>query len=218
MEMLEVMKARHSVRQYTNKEIPVNIRKQLLDKVGQLNQESGLHMQLFFDEPECFDSAKAHYGKFSGVRNYLSIVGKKDANLDEKSGYYGEQIVLLAQSLGINSCWVGLTHGKSHAYIGKGEKQSVVIALGYGENQGVSHKTKDIDALCSVKEDMPDWLKQGMEGAMLAPTAMNQQKFLISYDGNHLKAKVNGRGFFAKMDLGIVKYHFECLSGHTFDD
>lgn len=217
MEIMEVMKQRHSVRQYLDKPVPEDIRKKLLEEVEKQNLESGLHMQIFFDEPECFDSAMAHYGKFTGVKNYLAIVGKKSSDLDEKSGYYGEKIVILAQSLGLNSCWVGMTHGKSHAVIGKAEKQTIVISLGYGKNQGVAHKSKPMEKLCSVKGNMPDWFRTGMEAAMLSPTAVNQQKFLISWDGTRLTAKQNGAGFFAKEDLGIVKCDFEMASGHKFD-
>lgn len=216
-EIIELMRERHSVRQYTDLPIPQDVREKLLTEMTRLNRESGLHMQLFFDEPECFDSAMAHYGKFTGVRNYLAIVGKKSADLEEKSGYYGEKIVLLAQSLGLNSCWVGLTHGKSHAEIGRGEKQVIVVSLGYGEDQGVTRKTKTIEQLCQVAGEMPDWFRVGMEGALLAPTAVNQQKFLITWDGQDLAARVNGRGFFSKTDLGIVKCHFELASGHAFD-
>lgn len=216
-EIIELMRERHSVRQYTDLPIPQDVREKLLTEMTRLNRESGLHMQLFFDEPECFDSAMAHYGKFTGVRNYLAIVGKKSADLEEKSGYYGEKIVLLAQSLGLNSCWVGLTHGKSHAEIGRGEKQVIVVSLGYGEDQGVTRKTKTIEQLCQVAGEMPDWFRAGMEGALLAPTAVNQQKFLITWDGQDLAARVNGRGFFSKTDLGIVKCHFELASGHAFD-
>lgn len=217
MEWLEVMKARHSVRQYTDQAIPEDIRKQLMDETEKLNQESGLHMQLFFDEPDCFTSMMARYGKFTGVKNYLSIVGKKGADLEEKAGYYGEKFLLLAQSLGINSCWVGMTHGKSKARIARGEKQVIIISLGYGKTQGVAHKNKDMSQLCRVKGEMPDWFKKGMEAAMLAPTAVNQQKFLILFDGKKLTARVNGRGFFTKTDLGIVKRDFEMASGHRFD-
>ena len=144
-------------------------------------------------------------------------MGKKGSDLEEKAGYYGEKIVLLAQSQGINSCWVGLTHGKSKAVIEKGEKLVIIIALGYGKTQGAAHKSKPMEKLSSVKGDMPDWFKTGMEGAMLAPTAVNQQKFLISYNSSKLTAKVNGTGFFSKVDLGIVKCDFELASGHTFD-
>lgn len=218
MEWIEVMKQRHSVRQYTDQKIPMEIQEKLKAEVERLNTESNLHMQLFFDEPDCFDSRMAHYGKFTNVKNYLSIVGKKKPKLEEKAGYYGEKVVLLAQSLGINSCWVGMTHGKSDAIVNKDEKQVIVVSLGYGENQGVAHKSKPMDKLCSVTGDVPTWFHTGMEAAMLSPTAVNQQKFLISYDGKKLSAKVNGRGFFFKVDLGIVKCDFELASGHTFDE
>lgn len=89
MDLTQAMKERHSVRQYTDRPIPEDVREKLVSEMERLNQESGLHMQLFFDEPACFDSARAHYGKFSGVTDYLAIVGKKTPDLDEKAGYGG---------------------------------------------------------------------------------------------------------------------------------
>lgn len=82
------------------------------------------------------------YGKFHGVENYLVMAGQKDDDLDERIGYYGEQLVLLAQALGLNTCWAGLSYRKvNEAYkIEKGEKLTCMIALGYGETQGVSHQ------------------------------------------------------------------------------
>lgn len=217
MDIMEVMKARHSVRQYTDRPIPQDIRQKLASEVERLNQRSGLHMQLFFDEPECFAAARARYGSFSGVRNYLAIVGRKRPGLEENAGYYGERIVLLTQELGLNSCWVGLTHGKSAATIAAGEKQVTIVTLGYGKTQGVAHKVKPAAEVSSVKGPVPDWFERGLQAALLAPTAVNQQKFLISWDGAALKAQIKGRGFFTKTDLGIVKCHFELASGHSFD-
>lgn len=216
MDILELMKTRHSVRQYRDQRIPDDKRTQLLHETNRLNEESGLHMQLFFDEPDCFQSLMAHYGRFTNVKNYLVIVGKKEPDLEEKAGYYGQRIVLLAQQLGLNSCWVGMTHGKSKAQINKNDKQVILICLGYGENQGVPHQSKPMADLCSIKGEMPAWFKRGMMAAMLSPTAINQQKFIIRYDGQSLTAALNGRGFFAKTDLGIVKCDFELASGHMF--
>ena len=104
MEMMKLMEERHSVRQYEDKRIEDEKRKVLVDEIEKINRETGLHVQIFFDEPKCFDSLMAHYGKFTGVQNYIALVGKKGSNLDEKCGYYGEQLVLLAQSLGLNTC------------------------------------------------------------------------------------------------------------------
>lgn len=69
-----------------------------------------------------------------------------------------------------------------------------------------------METLCPAAGAMPEWFRRGMEAAMLAPTAMNQQKFTISLSGSTVTAKSSG-GFYSKTDLGIVKYHFEIGAG-----
>ncbi len=207
------MKQRHSVRQYKDVAVDAKQRTVLNELVKGINRETGLHIQIFYDEPQCFDSFMAHYGKFSGVKNYVALVGKKSQNLEETLGYYGEKIVLKIQELGLNSCWVAMTHGKSKAEVRKGEKQVCLIAFGYGETQGAPHKSKPLQAVCNHTTSMPEWFLNGMEAALLAPTAMNQQKFFITYVSD---SKINascGKGFYTKLDLGIVTYHFEMGSG-----
>lgn len=210
MDIMEIMEQRHSVRQYMEQKIEIEKRNILNELVTELNQESGLHMQIFYDEPDCFDSLMAHYGNFKNVSNYIAIVGnKKD---EEKAGYYGEQLILKCQELGINSCWVALTHGKTKAKLAKGEKLLIVISIGYGVNQGVPHKSKPMEELFKA-DDKPEWFLKGMKAACLAPTAMNQQKFFFELNKGVVTAKAL-MGFYAKIDLGIVKYHFEVASGH----
>lgn len=213
MELLELMKNRHSVRSYTDKKIEGEVKENLEAFIQQCNREGDLHMQLIVDEPECFSTMMAHYGKFSNVKNYIAVVGKKSADLDERCGYYGEKVVLHAQGLGLNTCWVALTFSKSKAVfkVDGGEKLCLVIALGYGETAGVSHKSKSVQDVSDAHE-MPQWFKKGVEAALLAPTAMNQQKFTFHLDGNEVHAKA-GLGFYSKIDLGIVKYHFEAIAG-----
>lgn len=152
----------------------------------------------------------AHYGKFSGVKNYIALIGKKGKLLDELCGYYGERIVIKATQLGLNTCWVAMSYKKipSAFVIDKGEKLVVVIALGYGTTNGVMHKSKTIDQVSNASKETPDWFNQGVELALLAPTAMNQQKFKIIYDQNTVTFK-SGIGFYSKVDIGIIKYHFE---------
>lgn len=215
MDILEVMKSRHSVRQYTDRKIEDEKRGILEKEVEACNQESGLNLQIVYDDSSCFDSMLARYGKFSGVSNYIAVVGKKTAHLEEKGGYYGERLVLKAQELGLNTCWVGLTYGKSKckAKIEKGEKLLCVISLGYGQSAGSMHKNKSLNEVCNVTTSMPEWFAKGMEGALLAPTATNQQKFFFELVEDKVTVKA-GKGFYVKMDLGIVKYHFEIASGH----
>lgn len=214
MNLTEAMKARHSVRQYKSTPIGAETLLALQTEVKACNRESGLHIQLVTDEPKAFAGFMAHYGKFSGVTNYIAMIGKKGPGLDEKCGYYGERMVLKAQQLGLNTCWVAMTYSKIKTAfeIGQGEKLCIVIALGYGETQGVEHKSKSLSEVTKVTGSMPDWFKKGAEAALLAPTAMNQQKFLLTQNGNQVSLKA-GVGFYTKIDLGIVKYHFEVGAG-----
>lgn len=210
MQMLDLMKERHSVRQYSDKKIDGDVKTKLDTYVASINEESGLSMQIFYNEPNCFNSMLAHYGKFSNVKNYIAIVGKKEEQ--EKAGYYGEKLVLKCQELGLNTCWVALTHGKVNVQTKPQQKLLILIALGYGTNTGVAHKSKPIKELC--KEDAyPEWFMKGIEAVSLAPTAMNQQKFLFEMKNGQVYAKAL-MGFYSKIDLGIVKYHFEAVTGH----
>lgn len=152
-----------------------------------------------------------HYGTFSGVKNYIALVGPaKDKNLSIKLGYYGEKLVLKAQEIGLNTCWVGTSYKKKNCpvIIEKEEKLVLVIAIGYGKDRGFAYKNKTISQV-SGGEAAPNWFKHGVEAALLAPTAMNQQKFFFTYLGDNKVAFKTKFGPFAKVDLGIAMCHFE---------
>ena len=213
MDLIEIMKQRHSVRQYADKKIPEEIRNELNKCINEYNTKGNLNIQIFYDEPVCFSSRMAKYGRFENCNNYIVMIGKKAPDLDERVGYYGELLVLKAQKLGLNSCWVALTHGKSKAVLGKYEKEVIIISIGYGANQGKPHKDKALSSLSNISDDSPEWFKKGMEAVMLAPTAVNQQKFHFTQNGNTVTAKTTGIGSCLKIDLGIVKCHFELGAG-----
>ena len=210
---MEWIRQRHSVRQYLDKSIPENIREQLNAFADELNKEAGLHMQILYDEPECFSSRMAHYGRFENANNYIAMVGKKADDLDERCGFYGELLVLKAQELGLNTCWVALTHGKSKAVVGADEKEVIIISLGYGKTQGVNRKSKSAADVSNADSDAPEWFQKGIEAALLAPTAVNQQKFRFERNGDIVTAKAGFFGTCLKIDLGIVKCHFEIGAG-----
>lgn len=217
MEAMELMRARHSVRSFVNRPIEEEKLAVLRKAIDEVNSESGLHIQLFTEEPEAFDANASHYGQFKGCRNYFAMVGTKED--DEKIGWYGEKLVLLAQELGLNTCWVALTFKRNKVVIDvqKDEKLHVVIALGYGETQGVPHKSKSASDVSNLTDDSPDWFKRGVEAALLAPTAINQQKFSFTRDGRKVRARTK-LTFYGRMDLGIAKYHFELAAGkENFD-
>lgn len=213
-----LMRARHSVRNYKNKPIEADAVEALNKAIEEINAESGLRFVLVCEEPEAFKANKPSYGQFTGCRNYIICFGAADAA--EKVGYYGEKMVLLAQYLGLNTCWVALTFEKSKLTetAPEGMKLHDLIAIGYGETPGHNHKSKPAGKVAKLSDDDPDWYRKGIDAALNAPTAINQQRFKIERAGERgikIKALL---GPCSKTDLGIVKYHFELGAGvENFD-
>jgi hypothetical protein len=214
MTILEAIHTRHSVRAYDDRAIDEHYTNLLNNYINECNRDSGLNIQLVLNENKAFSGLLARYGKFSGVKNYIALVGKKSVKLEEKVGYFGEKIVLYAQTLGLNTCWVAVTYKKvkSALILNSDEVLCAVIAIGYGKTQGVPHVSKAIQKVCSNYVSAPPWFINGVNAALLAPTAMNQQKFTFSIKDNEVTASADN-GFFTKIDLGIVKYHFEVGAG-----
>ena len=221
MTLQEAIEARHSVRAYKNEPLAEDASRRLEEEIAEVNRKGRLHIQLIQDEPKAFQGTLAKYGKFRNVTSYLVMAGKKADDLDERIGYYGEHLVLLAQTLGLNTCWVGLSYKKIPGtyVLDEGEVIKSYIAIGYGETQGKSHKIKTVEQVSNASETTPSWFKKGVEAALLAPTAVNQQKFSFEYVGmsnnrHQVRAK---KGFsmigYTQMDLGIAKYHFEIGAG-----
>jgi len=210
-ELLDAIAARHAVRRYTDTPIPADVRTALDTEIARCNQASGLRMRALYDEPEGFRGGMSHYGSLQGVRNYLALVGDPGPGRDEACGYWGQHIVLLAQHLGLNSCWVGLTFNKRKVRAAVDAKQelSLVVALGYGESPGHPHKARPVDEYGSVRTPpMPDWFRRGLEAVALAPSGLNQQKYHFELDGDVVRTTA-GTGAYTQTDLGIAKYHFE---------
>ena len=185
MTLLEAIAARHSVRAYKDKPLEADVVRILEEQIERVNREGNLHVQLIQNEPKAFQGTLAKYGRFRNVSNYLVMAGKKADDLDERIGYYGEQLVLLAQTLGLNTCWVGLSYSKIPGtyVLNEDEKIACYIAIGYGETQGSTHKIKTVEQVSNVNDTTPGWFRKGVEAALLAPTAVNQQKFTFEYVG-----------------------------------
>ncbi len=210
---MELIRARHSVRQYLDRPIPGEVREALDACVREWNAAGGLSMQILYDEPECFRSPMARYGRFENAKNYIALVGKKAPDLDERCGYWGEKLVLAAQALGLNTCWVALTHGKSRSIVGPDEREVILISLGYGRTQGSPRRSKAAGEVSNLDADAPEWFRRGVEAALLAPTAVNQQRFRLDRAGDAVTARAGRFGSLLRVDLGIVKCHFELGAG-----
>ncbi|MBQ9979703.1 MAG: nitroreductase family protein [Oscillospiraceae bacterium] len=215
MDIHEAVHARHAVRKFLPHKIEGGTLTLLNEEIERCRKESGLNINLALQSPQAFGNFTDHYGFFSGVQNYIALGGADSPDLEEKVGYWGEQIVLKAQMIGLSTCWVGQSYSrrKTKISLAPGEKLVCVIPIGYGATRGVPHKSRPMAKLCRCDGQMPDWFRRGMEYVMLAPSGLNQQNVLfVLGGGNRVFAQGTG-GFFAQVDLGIAKFHFELGAG-----
>lgn len=209
MTIKEAMEARHTVRRYTDRVLSRGIESQLESRIAENNERYGLGMKLVTENTEAFQTViKLVLAR--GVRNYIVLAGR--AGEDERLGYCGCDVMLYAQTLGLNTWWVGGTYNKKGvrktAGLSEGQYLAGIIAVGYGVTQGVSHKSKRAEDISAYRGDVPEWFARGVEAVLLAPTALNKQAFRVTGEGDTVNMTCDN-GIFSGVDLGIGKYHFE---------
>lgn len=188
MTIAEAVKVRHTIRAYSGKAIEGERLKKLQEMIRHANEEGGLHFQLINGQENALSPFRIRYGKWTGVTNYIAIVGPDTPNLEQKCGYYGEQIVLWAETAGLKTGWVETTCEQvpDSFSVEEGERFVMSLCIGESDKAGGPHKLKAVSQLSDVAGAMPEWFEKGMELAQLAPTAGNQQLFCIHYDGEKL--------------------------------
>lgn len=214
MTIKEAIRKRHMVRKYIDKPIPTDIVKLLNERIAGNNKNYNLKLALVTGNSDGL-SGVAKLLLAQNVNNYIVLAGADTPGLDEKLGYCGADLTLYAQTLGLNTWWVG------GMYNGKGAKKNLedgsvrvngIIAVGYGQTQGVQHKSKTAAEISQYDGKAPQWFVDGVEALLYAPTALNKQAFKIEGRGNKVSIKCDS-GHFAGIDLGIGKYHFEIGAG-----
>lgn len=210
MQIIDTIPLRHSVRKFQNRAIHDAKAAQLQYVIDGCNKEFGTNMQLILDDPRVFAGKR----NFENAVNYIALVGSRKNAPQEALGYCGEMVALKAQAIGLNTCWVASTYrkGKVNAQLRKGEKLYGVIAVGYGETPGRLHKERKMEKRMQARSPAPDWFLNGMDAAMLAPTALHQQNFRFILEGKS-GVRLKSKGICKKLNAGILKYHFELGAG-----
>lgn len=214
MDLLKAIKERHTVRNYLGKAIEGEKLATLQDMIEQANLEANLNIQLVNGKEDAFSKFTVRYGRWENVSNYIALIGKDAEDLDQKCGYYGEHFVLWALTAGLKSGWLDTENGEEvpEIKIAEGERLVCCIAIGESDMNPVRPKLKPLEERCTVTGEAPDWFWNGMEYAILAPTAGNQQLWVIDWDGENVSIG-SVPGFLEKVDMGIAQYHFELGSG-----
>lgn len=218
MTIREAIDARHSVRAYTMRPIDGEILKALEEEIAACNAESGLDFRLVRNDPNAVKGLWASYGAFENADNYIALAGPDTDDLHRLCGYFGERVVLFAETLGLSTCWIAGSYKKKNVkkLLNDGEALAAIISIGYAQKPGKPHKSKTYEQVTETTGPVPDWFRKGVEAARKAPTAINQQRFRFTLkDG---KATVRALpGPYAKIDLGIVQYHFEVGAGQPIE-
>ena len=205
------IQARHSVRNYVDDPLTQHQIDELNAFIKCINEHTGLSISLHIDE-DIFSNWMLGYGFIKNCNNHIRFAGKECENLEEKIGYYGELVILKAQELGLNTCWVGGTYRKKDVKEDPSIKLVLVASIGKGKTQGSPSKSKPIQAYYEG-ENVPEWFIKGMEAVALAPSAVNQKKWKFIYKGEEKVEAFSDGKHFNEVDLGIAKCHFE-LGSH----
>lgn len=217
MSEIDAIKERHSVRNYEAKKIEADKVEKIRAKIEELNKEGNLHLQFMVDAGKTYNKLFNKVAGLGSAPSVIACVGIDDETLEQRVGYYGEKLVLFIQELGLNTCWAGTFNAKNiGAEVGDGEKLVISIAVGYGKDKGKPHKSKSPEQVIEAKGDRPYWFNKGVDMALLAPTAINQQKFTIRLNEDESVDFVDKGGIFSQVDLGIVRCHFEIGAEKSF--
>lgn len=210
MTMTEAMHERHTVRRYTDKVLPREIIEMLDARVDENNSRFGLSIRLITNSADGLNLFAKLAAK--GVKNYFVLAADGGENAAERLGYSSADLMLYAQTLGLNTWYIGGTFDHGVSKYADGKKVIGIVAVGFGENGGVPHKSKSAEQVSHYDGEVPDWFASGIEAALLAPTAMNCQGFKLFGNGNSVRLE-KCSVMFTPADRGIVKFHFELGAG-----
>lgn len=229
MDYLKAIARRKSRRSYMDTPIDEHKRRQIEDRIRDINECSGLCIRYIAEGAAAFEGFKHSYGMFKGVRALLVMAGPaQDAHLKEKVGYYGELLVLEATDMDLGTCWVGGTFDQQSRVLKQKPEESIVCVIPIGNVQApalkermvykVAHRGgKTAKQMMRVQGEAPEWFLKGMQAVQQAPSARNTQKTLFTYDANGVQAKIADDYPFDLVDLGIAKLHFELAAGGCFE-
>lgn len=214
MTLKEAIVTRHMVRSYLDTPLPLDVIEKLQKRVEENNLRHKLSIRLMTDDTTAYPGiVKLVMAK--GIKNYLIMAGDPTEDLDVRLGYAGADLMLYAQTIGLNTWWASgvFSRSSTKASVGKGKSVRGVVAVGYGTTQGVQHKMKTPKDVSHYDgADTPHWFMDGVNAALHAPTALNKLNFFI--EGNADKVKITyKKASYSEVDRGLVMYHFEVGAG-----
>lgn len=178
-----------------------------------------------------FKGALGHYGKIKNAPAFIAFIGSKgDPLAQEKVGFTGEGIILEATALGLATCWVGGFFrpeiASQLASVREDEILPAVTPIGMATSQwtmeekimsgfGRSHRRKTLDQMVEgVPEGQwPAWVKNALNAARLAPSAVNRQPWHFKVEAGSIAISADSLmdtyNISRRLDCGIAMLHLE---------
>ena len=238
-QLIDAINIRTTIRDYDPDPIGENRVRQLDMTIDAINTVSGLHLRLVRDHPEVFAEVNAS-GHFHNAYAFIAVAGPRDdVQSMEKAGFYAQRVVLAATLSGLGTGWVAGSWNRALAERCSGLGAAEALYLGITIGHPRDHRARlrnDYRELCEIQRThrpskslerlttnpdalrtAPDWFRKGVTAVAKAPSAMNRQPIIFSYD------PINGRASaqitagvasdYALVDLGIAKLHFQIGAG-----
>jgi len=185
-----------------------------------------------------FRGAIGPYGKIRGAPAFIAFVGNmRSPIVQEQIGYTGEGIVLEAEALHVNTCWVSGTFRRDEttALLDIGDREAVlaVTPVGYAPPQlsfeerlltgfGRTHRRKPLSELAIglAYNEWPAWVRAALESARLAPSAVNRQPWRFHVERDSITVAVDTGKLkreavqSKRLDCGIAMLHIEVAALH----
>lgn len=147
---------------------------------------------------------------------YLALYTEDKEKAMMNAGFIMEQISLFLTCKGIGSCFMGTPVINRKYTARNGKKLAVLLAFGKARGSFVRKPTEfkrlEMNHICVFKEQPRQWMRQLLEVARLAPSALNTQpwRFLVYDSKIHIFTKTTGRGStgrLGELNFGIMFSH-----------
>jgi hypothetical protein len=203
----DTVKARYSVRTYSDQPLSEQVMKQINDYINKLSNPFSIKVNFSLLETKNSENAEklGTYGVIKGSTNYIGVTVAKEELALEALGYEFEKLVLYLASLEIGTCWLGGTFNRNSfanaLEINANELFPIISPFGYAANKkrfadklvrkiAKSDQREPWSKLFFNKEYESALTKEAageyafaLEMVRLAPSASNKQPWRIIKDG-----------------------------------
>lgn len=226
--MFDIEKAinkRHSVRNYSNKNISDEILNKIKKYINSLDMPMGVRIEFIFDDN--IGKYKGTYGFVKGAKNYMALICEENIKTLLWAGFIFEHVILYCTSIDIGTVWLGGTFNKNifnnRFDLKHNESIKILVPFGYENNdkKGVlnnilsknSSKRNDFEKMF-FKYDFNSPItyseyKEIYEFVRKSPSSLNSQPWRVLECDDFIHFYSNKKNTeFSEIDMGIGLCHF----------